>query len=82
MGRKDLSGDNLWLGGAAGVKPSNDDHADLNVLMQSVEDDDTNEEGDNTEGAIESGLGKGLDSLLSSVQTILDEMIYVYCFAL
>jgi len=40
--------------GLAGVKPSNDDHADLNVLMQSVEDDVTNEEGDNTEGAIES----------------------------
>jgi len=38
----------------AGVKPSEDGHVDLDVLMESVEDDDTNEEGDNTEGAIES----------------------------
>ena len=36
----------------AGAKPSKDDHGDLKVLMESIDDDDTNEEGNNTEGAV------------------------------
>ena len=35
----------------AGAKPSEDDHGDLKVLMESIDDDETDEEGNNTEGA-------------------------------
>ena len=35
----------------AGAKPSKNDHGDLKVLMESIDDDETNEEGNNTEGA-------------------------------
>lgn len=36
----------------AGAKPSKDDHSDLKVLMESIDDDDTDEEGNNIEGAV------------------------------
>ena len=36
----------------AGAKPSKDDRGDLKVLMESIEDDDTDEEGNNVEGSV------------------------------
>ena len=60
----------------AGAKPSKDDHSDLKVLMESIDDDDTDEEGNNNwRGCL---VGKGLDSLLGSVQIILDEIPYMF----
>ena len=44
---------NRWYT-ALGPKPSKDNRANLKVLMESVEDDDSDKEGDDTEGDIES----------------------------
>jgi len=62
---------NRWYT-ALGPKPSKDNRANLKVLMESVEDDDSDKEGDDTEGDIESAKD---ESLLCSVP---DHITYTF----